>query len=204
MMKLSTMTLAAHCARQPSGRGRLCRAALVAGLAALLPAAALAHAVVYPKASTPGAYEKYVLRVPNERNVPTTRVEIRFPAEVRVVSFADVAGWQLQVLTDSAGRVTGAVWTGTLPVRRFLEFPFVAVNPKAETRLVWPAFQSYADGERVAWTGPEDAQTPASATDVRSAQGAGAGTALYVALGALAVALVSLGLSLRRQEPTRS
>src|SRR5690348_18036065 len=30
------------------------------------------------------AYEKYVLRVPNEKGVPTTRVEIRFPSDIRV------------------------------------------------------------------------------------------------------------------------
>ena len=61
-----------------------------------VPAVALAHAVVYPKTSRPGAYEKYVLRVPNERDVPTTRVELRFPAGLRVVSFGDVPGWKLQ------------------------------------------------------------------------------------------------------------
>ena len=44
-------------------------AMLVSLVAAILaaPAIAAAHAVVYPKSSTPGAYEKYVLRVPNEK-----------------------------------------------------------------------------------------------------------------------------------------
>jgi len=52
---------------------------LLALLAMVVPAIALAHAVVFPKTSRPGAYEKYVLRVPNERDVPTIRVEMRFP-----------------------------------------------------------------------------------------------------------------------------
>lgn len=73
----------------------------------------LAHAVVYLRVSTPGAHERYTLHVPNEKNVPTTRIELRFAYDVRVSSFADVPGWQLQVITDSAGAVTGAVWTGT-------------------------------------------------------------------------------------------
>ncbi len=51
----------------------------------IVPNVARAHAVVFPRTSMPGAYEKYVLRVPNEKDVPTTRVEIRFPADVRVV-----------------------------------------------------------------------------------------------------------------------
>ena len=44
----------------------------------LCPAVAAAHAVVYPKTSAAGAYERYVLRVPNEKDTPTTRIEIRF------------------------------------------------------------------------------------------------------------------------------
>jgi uncharacterized protein YcnI len=174
-------------------------AALMA-LCLLLPSLAHAHAVVFPQRSTPGAYEKYVLRVPNEKGVPTTRVEIRFPAEVRVISFADVAGWQLQTLTDAAGRVTGAVWTGTLPPGRFVELPFMAVNPQTGARIVWPAYQTYAGGERVEWTGEEGSKSPASAT-VIAAAATGAPesrTPFYLAGGALLLALVSLGLALRR------
>ena len=172
----------------------------------LAPALALAHAVVFPKASTTGAYEKYVLRVPNEKGSPTVRVELRFPAEVRVTSFGDVPGWQLEVLTDSAKRITGAVWTGTLPPQRFVELPFVAVNPKTDAKLVWPAYQTYADGERVEWTGAEGTKSPASITTIGAAPAAssGAGTsggpASWVSWAALGLALVSLGLSLRRKE----
>src|SRR4026207_544428 len=97
---------------------------LLALLAMVVPAIALAHAAALPTTSRPGAYEKYVLRVPNERDVPTIRVELRFPEGLRVVSFSDVAGWNLQVLTDSAKQIIGAVWTGVLPKERFVEFPF--------------------------------------------------------------------------------
>lgn len=169
---------------------------------ALLPGVALAHAVVFPRTSAPGAYEKYVLRVPDEKGVATTRVEIRFPAGVRVISFADVPGWQLQVLTDSTHRITGAVWTGTLPPRRFVELPFIAVNPKTETRLTWPTYQSYADGVRVEWTGPEDAKTPASVTviQVQPSGSMSSGGIPWLGGTALVLALVSLGLVLRRPD----
>ena len=43
------------------------------------------------------------------------RVEITFPADVKVGSFIDVPGWTLEVVRDSAKRITGAVWTGSLP-----------------------------------------------------------------------------------------
>ena len=169
-------------------------------VALLLPggAALLAHAVVFPRESTPGAYEKYVLRVPNERPVPTTRVELAFPPEVRVVSFAEVPGWRLHVVTGEAQRVTGAVWSGELGVERFVEFPFVAVNPADDTRLVWRAVQTYANGERVSWSGPEGSETPASFTLVREEPGQTFFLPLAVAAAALLLALVSLGLALRR------
>jgi uncharacterized protein YcnI len=174
-------------------------AVVVASLALVLgiPILAFGHAVVYPRTSAPGAYERYVLRVPNEKTTATTRVEIRFPAELRVTSFEDVPGWQLEVLTDSAKRIVGAVWTGRLAPQRFVELPFMAANPKSGNRLVWPAYQTYADGERVEWTGGEGSKRPASVTTLGS-QDARGGASRWVAWAALLLALVSLGLALSR------
>ena len=195
-------------------------AASVASAGALLPSVARAHVTVWPRSASHGAYERYVVRVPNEKDVATTRVEIRFPAEVRISSFLDVAGWKLEVLTDSAGKITGAVWTGRLPPKRFVEFPFVAVNPKEGARIVWPAFQTYEGNQVVEWTGAEGSKSPASVTTLSArpatsaaadttgraaaASGGGSSMPLYVSLAALALALVSLGLSLRRPEPARA
>lgn len=163
-----------------------------------MPATVLAHAVVHPDAAPPGAYQKYVLRVPTERDVSTIAIEIAFPADVTVVSFADVPGWVLTVRTDDAGRIVGAAWTGTLPPERFAEFPFVAVNPRAETTLIWPVRQTYAGGEVVEWAGPEGSDTPASITRISAAGAAtGVGWAGWVAGAALLVALLALGLVLR-------
>jgi uncharacterized protein YcnI len=178
---------------------------LVGAVLALgLPALAFGHAVVFPKTSTPGAFERYVLRVPNEKAVATTRVELRFPAGARVTAFEDVAGWQLEVLADSAKRIVGAVWTGTLPPQRFVEFPFMAANPKTTTQLVWPAYQTYANGERVEWTGEQGSKTPASSTSIAPATGSatGGGMAKWAPWAALVLALVSLGIALRRSDPT--
>ena len=172
----------------------------------LVPAIAFAHAVVFPKASTTGAYEKYVLRVPNERDVPTIRVELHFPSELRVVSFSDVPGWTLQVLTDSAQRITGAVWTGVLPKERFIEFPFVGVNPKADANLTWPTYQTYQGGERIEWTGPDSSKTPVSSTVISgsSAGSSSSSAALYLSIAAAVLSLLSLGLGLRQRPESRS
>ena len=192
----------AHRARRR--RIALAAAATALGLAVSVPTLSWAHAVVFPRQSATGAYEKYVLRVPNEKAVATTRVELHFPPGVRVTSFADVPGWQLEVQTDSAKAITAAIWTGTLPPQRFIEFPFVAVNPKTDTTLTWPAYQTYADGERVEWTGAPGAKSPASTTDVGTTGPApfrGRGP-LLASFAALAFSLIALGLALRPSRPT--
>ena len=178
-------------------------------LASLLaiPGVAHAHVTVWPRTAARGAYERYVVRVPNEKNVATTRVEVRFPPEVRISSFLDVAGWDLQVVTDSAGKIVGAVWTGSLPPKRFVEFPFIGVNPKEGERVVWPSLQTYEGGEVVQWSGPEGSKTPASVTTLTERPAAGSGanaetsTPLYLSLAALVLGLISLGLALRRPQP---
>ena len=152
--------------------------ALMTGAAVLGFAGVLwAHAVVVPGTTTTRAYETYTLRVPNEKVVPTTRIDITFPDEVFVMSFADVPGWTLEVRRDDTGRAVGAVWTGTLPPARFVELPFVGVNPPEPTTLVWNVDQVYAgaEGEEVvSWSGPADSEFPASRTVVEAPAGAGA------------------------------
>ncbi len=164
-----------------------------------IPIRAGAHAVVYPATSAPNAFEKYVLRVPNERDVATTRIEIRFPRSARVISFGDVPGWLLEVVTDSAKHVTGAVWTGSLAPQHFVELPFIAVNPANSVKLVWPVFQTYSSGGRVDWTGHDDAKQPAATTLVAPPPRGGLGVtlALWVCLGALLLAVAGLVLALR-------
>ena len=200
----SLATLRHHRGRTRRVRIAVASVAAIVATAVAVPSLSWAHAVVLPRSSTIGSFEKYVLRVPNEKAVATTRVELRFPAGLRVTSFAEVPGWQLEVVTDSAKAITAAIWTGTLPPQRFIEFPFVAANPKADTKLEWPAYQTYADGERVEWTGPEGSKRPASVTTIGAATASGAtgagSTERLVPWAALGLAIVSLGLAMRKPE----
>src|SRR5262249_20586667 len=77
LSEVSTVTAVSSRLASQSLRIGIVTAALLLGVYAI----AMAHAVVYPKASTTGAHERYVIRVPNERAVATTRVEIQFPPE---------------------------------------------------------------------------------------------------------------------------
>lgn len=188
-------------------RGLRKKLAIAASLFVTLtvPANAWPQAVIFPGTSDAGAYEKYVLRLPNGRDVATTRVEIRFPHSVRVISFGDVPGWSLEIVTDTARHITGAIWTGSLAPQRFVELPFVAVNPKKSLKLIWPVFQTYSSGERIDWTGHDDAKQPAPATVVAAAprSSSGALLALWVCIGALVLSLAALVIALRPERPPR-
>lgn len=177
---------------------------VMAAVAVLATAGALwAHAVVVPAVSTTRAYETYTLRVPNEKDVATVRVEIDFPPDVFVVSFSEVPGWELDVERDDTERAVGATWTGELPPHRFVELSFVGVNPTEPTTLVWAVDQTYRgpDGEEVvSWAGPADSEFPASRTEILApADGApaeGAGGDLLPPL-AIIVALIALVAAIR-------
>jgi len=168
-----------------------------------------AHAVVFPAEAPTGAYQKYVLRVPNERDFATIGVAITFPSGVRVISFDEIPGWTLRATPADEGVYAAAYWTGTLPVGRFVEFGFIGVNPAEPTTLEWDVVQTYADGTEVGWTGPLESSTPASVTsvlapvaEIEDAPPNGGGTmGTWLAGAALVVALLSLGLSLRPAKP---
>ena len=134
---------------------------LVIVAAAVLPTAALSHVTVSPKTSSPGEWEKYEIRVPNEKAVPTTSLEVRFPAGLRVMSFEDKPGWTIEPIRDAAKAITGGRWTGQLGPERFTEFGVIAVNPKQAGDLTWTAVQTYADGTVVNWSGAKGSKAPA-------------------------------------------
>ena len=135
---------------------------ILAIAAATLPTAAAAHVTVSPQQSAPGAREKYVLRVPNERRSATITVEIHFPRGLRVSAVEQKPGWQAEALRDSAGNLTGVRWIGNLPPEQFTEFGLLAVNPPSGGDLVFTALQAFADGTKVEWSGTPGSKTPAA------------------------------------------
>jgi uncharacterized protein YcnI len=126
-----------------------------------IPAAAGAHVTVWPQKSTAGAHEKYEVRVPNEKQVDTIGIEVRFPAGLRATSFEQKPGWMTEPIRDSSGKLVAVRWTGKLPPQQFAEFGLLAVNPPAAGDLGWSAIQSYSDGTRVEWSGPPASKAPA-------------------------------------------
>jgi uncharacterized protein YcnI len=133
-----------------------------ASLTALLASLAVAHIRIYPNDSIYGAREKYTMRVPNEKQVDSIRVEGDFPAELNVYDFEFKPGWKIDFKKNNAGKIVGATWTGTVHPYEFVEFGMLGINPKeGQTKeLVWKFVQFYADGSKEEFTGPVGSRYP--------------------------------------------
>jgi uncharacterized protein YcnI len=130
--------------------------------------AALAHVTVNPKEASQGGFTKLAFRVPNERdNAGTTKISVQLPPDhpIAHVSVRPVPGWTAEVkkktlttpVKTESGEVTEAVdtitWTGgQIEPGQFQEFEISAGPLPTDTNeLVFPAIQTYSNGEEVAW-----------------------------------------------------
>lgn len=133
-------------------------------LTVLFTSLAVGHIRIYPAESAPGAREKYTMRVPNEKQVATVRVEGEFPPELRVYDFEFKPGWKIDFKKDGTGKITGAVWTGKIAPYEFVEFGMLGINPKEGSSLVWKFVQYYEDGSKEEFTGPVGSRLPSPVT----------------------------------------
>ena len=127
------------------------------------------HITVSPAEAPAGALQRYCIRVPSEKSIPTTAVEVQFPAALEVTQAEAPAGWRVESVKDRQGRLVSATWRGaSIAPHQFAEFGVVARNPAARSELSWKAIQTYEDGSEVHWIGPPRAQFPAAITRVRT------------------------------------
>jgi uncharacterized protein YcnI len=129
----------------------LARLSLVLALVVLSASAAHGHITIAPTQSMAGATEKYTLRVPTEGKVATVAAEIDIPEGVIVEVVAMPNGWKHE-LKRQGDRIAGIVWTLNIPPGEFVEFSFVARNPRDKAEVVWQLRQRFADGTVSDWT----------------------------------------------------
>ncbi len=134
--------------------------------AGMFPAAAQAHIQVSPTAVAPGDAAKFTVLVPGERDVETTRVELKMPAGLLPFSYEETPGWKRELVKASNGAVDRVVWTGRFPKDGFAEFSFLAGTPEKPGELVFKALQTYSDGTIVRWIGAPGSDQPAPVTKV--------------------------------------
>ena len=120
-------------------------------LALLLPATAFAHLTVRPAQARPGAEETYTMRVPTEKAVATTSVELEVPEGVTIVKVANVEGAKHEE-KKTGERITMIVWTGEIKPQAASTFTFTAKNPASGEKITWKIQQKYADGTVSNWT----------------------------------------------------
>lgn len=135
---------------------------------------AYAHVTVQPNEAVAGSFSRFVVRVPTERDVPTTEVRVELPP-LAFLAFEDKAGWQrtekvakfdepLEAFGSTITRgVVEVTWSGNeIGPEEFAEFGFSAALPEGEETLEFKAFQTYQGGEVVEWTGGPDSDSPAA------------------------------------------
>jgi len=168
---------------------------LLTALAALLTApVATAHVTMNPREWEAGGFARFSVRVPNERtDASTTEVTVQFPENVISASFIDVEGWERTVematldapIEGEAGeepiteRLASVTWSGgEVEPGEFVEFGLSFQVPEDATEpLLFPALQTYSDGQVVRWIAPEEeADTPAPRVAVLAAAGEEAAT----------------------------
>lgn len=142
---------------------RLYNMIALAGLACMMPVVSLAHVTISPRESMAGATEKYIVRVPTEGKVTTKSVELEVPEGVTVEAMAVPMGWKHELKKDG-DRITAITWTMDVKPGEFVEFSFVARNPRDKTQLVWTLRQKFADGTVSDWTKGPNGTRPTAVT----------------------------------------
>lgn len=149
---------------------------LIAGVIAvsslfIMAGPAGAHATVQPKTVNANSYEVFVLRVPNEKAVPTVQVKVEVPEGFAVSRVKPLPGWKYELTKSADGKtVTAITWSGSKILDgEFQEFEFQGKTHGTPGKYAWRAHQTYEDGEVVAWAGASDSKTPASFMEVKAA-----------------------------------
>ena len=144
------------------------RRLLLGTILAIVPSALLfAHITIWPKESAPGARERYTMRVPNEKQVATVRIEGEFPSELNLYDFEFKPGWKIDLKKDDKGKITGATWTGKIVPYEFVEFGMLGLNPKEGASLTWKFVQFYEDGMKEEFTGPVGSRYPSPVVSLK-------------------------------------
>ncbi|WP_028547609.1 YcnI family copper-binding membrane protein [Paenibacillus sp. UNC451MF] len=133
---------------------------------------ASAHVTVLPSESVQGSYEKFTVRVPNEKDIPTVKVEVKFQLDsVSISRFEPKPGWKYDLAKDASGKITAVTWTATgegLAATEFGDFNMQGKVADNATSINWKAYQTYKDGSVVEWVGAAGSDKPASVTKVNA------------------------------------
>ena len=149
---------------------------MVCGICAMLTVLSVpawAHVVVSPEEVSAGDYETLSISVPTEKELPTTEIRVEVPKGFLLSGVQPVPGWE-HAFEEDGGVVTAVTFSGgEIRPREFQQFLVQAQAPEEPGEYPWRAIQTYEDGSVVEWTGPPDAEEPASVVEVVSGAAGG-------------------------------
>ena len=127
----------------------------MAAITSVLAPYTLAHVSVKPAQVGVAAYQTYTAGVPNEKDIPTTGLRIVIPDGMTSVMPNVKPGWTITTKTVKVGeteKVSEIIWSGgSIPAGQRDEFFFSAKSPAEESAVQWKSYQTYSDGDVVAW-----------------------------------------------------
>lgn len=135
---------------------------VVGALSVSLVSTASAHVVVLPDETLTASFLTFTVSAPNEKEVAFNSVKLLIPSGLKYVTPSVKNGWQVNVEKDGEGEsatVKSITWSGNSVPAGFREdFTFSGQAPAEPTDLQWKAYQTYENGETVAWDLAEDKQ----------------------------------------------
>lgn len=130
----------------------------------LLSIPADAHVRVSPAEAKAGANTTYMVTIPTEGKVATSRVELVLPAGAKLVS-VDAEGKPFDVQHPADG-TTVIIWRTEIPPGWAKMFHFTVTNPSGASEIAWKAHQFYTDGSQADWVDAPGTKRPASVTKI--------------------------------------
>ncbi len=102
----------------------------IVGSLLFFTAPASAHVTVKPAESATGSWETYTMKVPSEKNQPTTKIVLKMPKDVEFQQYEPIPGWKVstQKHDDKSVSVTWEATGGGIQEGQFQQFTFVAKN----------------------------------------------------------------------------
>ncbi len=125
-----------------------------------------AHVTVKPSEVGVGERVNFAVSVPTEEDTPTVQVRLVIPNGLQSVRPNVKPGWNIEIKTKPEGMkddtvntgeeaprlVTEIIWSGgSIPADQRDEFMFSAQVPAEEAVIAWKAYQTYSNGDVVAW-----------------------------------------------------
>ncbi|CAN5154195.1 hypothetical protein BH09PAT2_BH09PAT2_10810 [soil metagenome] len=132
-----------------------------------------AHVTLDPKQAAVGR-QVYGIRVPNEKDIPTTKLEVIIPEGIEVTGILPIAGWN-HIEEKNKDIITKITWSGgKINSGEYMVFNLstnYTGNPKS---MVWKVYQTYSDGDIVAWDDTSDEYPAPKVTILEKLSGASA------------------------------